>query len=46
MSKTYRAPELVAKGAIVELTRGIGVGTTDPDELTRMVPVGTVGFGL
>jgi hypothetical protein len=44
--KTYIAPALVAKGSVVALTQGQIVGTTDPDKITIMVSVGSVGFGV
>jgi predicted chitinase len=46
MSKTYNTPKLVAKGDVIELTKGIPGGKNDLDEVTRFAAVGSVGFGL
>ena len=43
---TYITPELVSKGSITSLTQGSFEGQTDPDVITRVLPVGSVGFAL
>ena len=44
--KTYRTPTLVAMGDVVALTQGPVPGMTDPDGVTHVLAVGSVGFGL
>lgn len=44
--KTYAAPKLIARGPVVELTRGSDIDVTDPDMVTKKQPLGSVGFNL
>lgn len=44
--KTYQTPRLVPQGQLVELTRGMFIGSTDPDGRTSEKPTDSIGFGL
>ena len=43
---SFLRTSLVAKGSVVALTQGQIEGRTDPNLETRVMPVGSIGFGL
>lgn len=44
--KHYTTPRLVARGDVVEQTKGPFMGDTDPNGTTIHSPCGSVGFAL
>lgn len=44
--KSYSAPQLVAKGNVIEQTQGFSVGQDDANGKQQLAAPGSVGFGL
>jgi hypothetical protein len=44
--KTYIAPTIVVQGDVTQLTRGLYVGTRDPNGISMDISPGSAGFSL